>query len=363
CGSGSNLVSMAFRWPKSTFVGVDFVAAQIEAGRFAASEVGLRNIELQSRSIVDIGDADGLFDYIICHGVYSWVPPEVQQAILRVCDRNLAPNGVAYVSYNAYPGWHRRAMLREMMMYYDDLALDPAQRVARARAFVAALASVHAASASSHGAMLHEEAEQIAKQTDRHLYHEQLEPWNEPVYFSEFMRRASEHRLSYVAESQIVVEPTAMVDLPELLVAEDDRVRTEQYLDFVRGRTFRRTLLCHTDVRPAAQPLADALRRVWIRSTGEPVEPSAEDAARGPGVGAFRAFGGRTITTNNPLMIATLSALQETAPAAMPFDDLERRVAARLAASDPATLGDATLSEVLLLCARGGFLEFRALPS
>ena len=52
--------------------------------------------------------------------MYSWVPPDVQDAILRVCSRNLAPNGIAYVSYNTYPGWHVRMMAREMLVEHDD---------------------------------------------------------------------------------------------------------------------------------------------------------------------------------------------------------------------------------------------------
>src|SRR5262249_32023714 len=149
-----------------------------------------------------VGDADDAFDYIICHGVYSWVPPDIQDAILRVCSRNLSPNGVAYVSYNTYPGWHRRGMVRDMLVYNDDPSLDPDQRVARARALISALAAADPDSGASHAVMLREEAAIIADQTDFHLFHEQLEPWNEPVYFSEFVRRAGLHDLAYLAEAR-----------------------------------------------------------------------------------------------------------------------------------------------------------------
>ena len=371
CASGANLLGLALRSPKSTFVGVDFVPAQIEAGRFAVSEMGLRNIDLQLRSIVDIGDADGTFDYIICHGVYSWVPPDVQDAILRVCDRNLAPQGVAYVSYNTFPGWHRRAMLREMMMFHDDPSLDPDERVARARAFAAELAGVHASSASTHAAALREEVALVERQTNRHLFHEQLEPWNEPVYFSEFMRRAAAHRLGFLAEANLVVEPSAMVQLPDMLVAAGDRIRSEQYMDFVQGRMFRRTLLCHDGVHSSAEPVVDAIRQLRVRSRVEPVDPSAEDAARGPGVAAFRIPEGRTVTTNNPVIILTLMALVAVAPVVVAYEDLKRRVGDALAASNPpapdsvasAIADDEALLGALLMCAKGGFVEFRVLPA
>lgn len=363
CASGANLLSMALRFPKSTFVGVDFAPTQVESGKFAVGEMGLRNIDLQCRSIVEIDDAEGMFDYIICHGVYSWVPPDVQDAILRVCDRNLAPNGIAYVSYNTYPGWHRREMLRDMLTYHDDLSLDPSERVERARAFVSALASVHSTTATTHGASIREETDLLQRQTDRHLFHEQLEPWNEPVYFSEFMRRAATHRLSFLAEANPVVEPAAMVQLPDTLAAAGDRIRTEQYKDFVHGRTFRRTLLCHDESIPTDEPVADAVRQLRVRSRVEIVAPSDEDAARGPGVAAFRIPEGRTVTTNNPVMTSTLMALEAAAPVTVTFDDLKRGIAERLTSSGASVPDDAALTEALLLCARAGFVEFRVMPS
>src|SRR5207247_675018 len=79
--------------------------------------LGLSNIDLRAASILDVDDSWGQFDYIVCHGVYSWVPESVQDKILTVCARNLAPAGVAYVSYNTYPGWHTRSLLREFLCY------------------------------------------------------------------------------------------------------------------------------------------------------------------------------------------------------------------------------------------------------
>ena len=61
---------------------------------------------------------EGEFDYIVVHGVFSWVPTNVQDHILALCRANLSPSGVAYISYNAYPGGHLREMLREMLHFH-----------------------------------------------------------------------------------------------------------------------------------------------------------------------------------------------------------------------------------------------------
>ena len=108
CARGGNIIPMALAHPQSRFVGIDLSSRQIAEAREVAAELKLANLELKEISITEVGEDFGQFDYILCHGVYSWVPPAVQEAIMRICDRNLAPQGVAYISYNALPGWHAR---------------------------------------------------------------------------------------------------------------------------------------------------------------------------------------------------------------------------------------------------------------
>ena len=92
--------------------------------------LGLRNITVSQRNILDVGKEDR-FDYIICHGVYSWVPENVQDRILAICRECLTENDVALISYNTYPGWHLRESVRDMMRYrvrqFDDLKVQVTQ--------------------------------------------------------------------------------------------------------------------------------------------------------------------------------------------------------------------------------------------
>lgn len=103
---GGNLIPAAIRNPAMRAVGVDLSDVQVEMARARAHELGLQNIEFVQADLAELeGEALGEFDYIICHGLYSWVPPQVQEAMLRICGNNLAPGGLAFVSYNTYPGW------------------------------------------------------------------------------------------------------------------------------------------------------------------------------------------------------------------------------------------------------------------
>jgi SAM-dependent methyltransferase len=122
CARGGNLIPLALALPRSRFVGIDSSAHQVVAAREVIAALGLGNIEVSQRSILDVDAGFGSFDYIICHGTYSWVPSEVQDKILAVCARNLAPGGVAYVSYNTYPGWHLRGLVRDLLCYHRRLS-------------------------------------------------------------------------------------------------------------------------------------------------------------------------------------------------------------------------------------------------
>jgi cyclopropane fatty-acyl-phospholipid synthase-like methyltransferase len=133
CAAGGNLVPVAEAFPNATCLGVDASERQVADGRRLVERLGLPNLTLRRADVLDLGPDLGTFDYVICHGVFSWVAPPVQDKILRVCAEHLAPNGVAYVSYNTYPGRHMRGMIRDMMRFHARKFAAPADRVRQSR--------------------------------------------------------------------------------------------------------------------------------------------------------------------------------------------------------------------------------------
>jgi SAM-dependent methyltransferase len=121
-------MAIAFANPQSQCVGIDSSGAAIADGRALAEEVGIENVSLLQTDVMEIGPDFGQFDYIIAHGFYSWVPPEVRDRLLEICHTNLAPDGVAYVSYSVYPGAHFRDMYRGMMTYHVRQFADPIEK-------------------------------------------------------------------------------------------------------------------------------------------------------------------------------------------------------------------------------------------
>ena len=72
------------RTARDAFLGVDLSGREIAAGQKTIEALGLKNIELRHLNIADVGDEFGTFDYIVCHGVYSWVPAPIQDKILDI---------------------------------------------------------------------------------------------------------------------------------------------------------------------------------------------------------------------------------------------------------------------------------------
>jgi methyltransferase-like protein len=280
-------------------------------------------VELLHKSILDVGRDDGVFDYIICHGVYSWVPSQVQDKILEICDRNLAPNGVAYVSYNTYPGWFLRGMVRRMMCYHARQFQDPQTQVQQARALLDFLIDAGPVGDDQYHALLRRELEIVRGRQDSYLFHEHLEEDNEPLFFQEFIERAERHGLRYLAEAQFSemvaanFSPQVEKTLRELGAG---LIHSEQYLDFLRNRTFRRTLLCHAGIELNRQLGANQLKGLYVASGLKPASPQPDLTAHAPET--FQGAQGPAVTVSHPLLKSALVRLSERWPEPVLFESL-----------------------------------------
>jgi methyltransferase-like protein/cyclopropane fatty-acyl-phospholipid synthase-like methyltransferase len=326
CGTGGHRLAMAASLPGSEFVGVDLSGVQIDAARRAAAAAGLTNVAFAARGIPDLGPADGPFDYVVCHGVYSWVPESVRDAILRVCADVLAPHGVAYVSYNTYPGWHLRQPVRDMLKFHAGRAPTVADRVPAARGMLAFLTQHAPDPDGTYGRLLREEAEVLADAPDHYLFHEHLEDDNQPVYFMQFAAHAAAHGLQYLGESGPVrrTEGLSPEARAALAAVAPDLVTMEQYLDFLYNRQFRKTLLCRADVELNRAPPAAILDGLLAVAAGRP-EPGA--GVTGPETMTFRGADGTAMTSNAPPAKAAMAALSAAWPRALPVPELRRAAA------------------------------------
>jgi methyltransferase-like protein/SAM-dependent methyltransferase len=363
--SGGNLIPMAVGLPESTFVGIDLSSRQLDAGRKQVEKLGLTNIELKHLDLRDVTKELGQFDYIVCHGVYSWVPAEAQDKILAICKDNLAPRGVAYVSYNTFPGWHMRGIIRDVMLYHAKQFAEPVTRVRQARNLLDFLAKSVNQKDDPYSLLLKSEVELIRKVQDSYLFHDHLEDENHPVYFHQFAERAQAKGLQYLGEVDFRVMLAANYP-PEvqnvLQMLSPDAIHLEQYMDFLRNRMFRQTLLCHQGTQLTHQVRPEMVMGLTAASPARPASEKSDLTSTE--VEKFQAPNGAAVSTGQPIFKAALTHLARVWPQAVPFETLRTEARNMIGTPEPNPTQDARiLAECLLNCyasASGTLVELHA---
>jgi methyltransferase-like protein/cyclopropane fatty-acyl-phospholipid synthase-like methyltransferase len=272
CAAGNNILPLALDYPKAKIVGVDLSKVQIDQANKQVSDLKLKNIEFRHCSIMDIDQEFGEFDYIIAHGVLSWVPEDVQEKIFDICGTNLSPNGIAYISYNTLPGWNMVRSIRDMMLYHTQNFQNPHEKVQQSRLLLQFIIEATENSNSPYAQVLKNEAKVLANQPDHYLRHDHIEENNIQLYFHEFAAKAKNRKLQYLGDANI---PTMYLgNMPakvvEKLQAINDIVRTEQYMDFITNRRFRCSLLCKETVKLNRNLNNDDLKNFYISMIIDP---------------------------------------------------------------------------------------------
>jgi len=247
CADGTNLLPMAVALPDAHFTGCDLSGQSIAAATRAVAELGLRNVTLVQQDLRTLVDAPGTYDYIIAHGVYSWVPEPVREALLALAARRLSPQGVMFVSFNTFPGCHVRQAIWEILHAHVDALPNPADRLDAARTLAALLAEP-GRTQSETDELLRQEFGKIAEKSDSALFHDDLAMTNQPFHFREFTGAISRHGLAFVAEAKLsMMTPAGLSPRIAQWVEGMDLLTREQYLDYARLRRFRQSIIGHAN--------------------------------------------------------------------------------------------------------------------
>jgi hypothetical protein len=275
---------------------------------------------------LDVDESWGTFDFIICHGVYSWVPRTVQDKILEIAAQQMRPAGLCYVSYNTFPGWHLRAVVRDMMRYHVARFEDAATKIEQARALLAFLGQKCVSEKEAYSKLLADEADILSRCGDSYLFHEHLEEVNEPLYFHEFIARADKAGLGYLGDTEFRSMLTENFDAEtSALLRGVPLVEQEQYMDFLRNRTFRASVLCHANVQLDlhVSPQRFTACSVMLKerlATDHVIEPSEEPLRL--------TMENSSVTLSHPVTKMALAGLNAAWPGFMAFDELLKRAVA-----------------------------------
>jgi methyltransferase-like protein len=362
CGNGENLIPLAFNFPGSEFVGLDAACHAVALGTGPIAELGLTNIRLHPLDLCDAAaERFGSFDYIIAHGLYSWVPASTRDRILALCRQLLTPQGIAYISYNAYPGNHLHDLARGIIRFHTAACEDPSEKVRRARAVLKFLAESRLVP-NVYVIALEFELARVAKLQDAVFFHDDLGDINQPFYFHEFISAAHRHNLQFLGESGLDdlhaenFTPEALTKLREL-ENEGELIR-EQYKDFLLGRAFRKTLLCRSEAALAPGFLPERTLMLYASCDARLVNQSETSE---PVRASFRRKSGAELQTNHAFVTASFKHLCSEWPCPVAFHVVLESAAGK---ADRPGLEERTalLADAWTKAYQNGFLQLHVAP-
>lgn len=363
CAGGGNLLPLASLFPNATCVGVELSQVQCDYGTKAIEYTRFKNVTIQQGSVTEIGPELGEFDYILCHGVYSWVPDFVREAILRVCSQNLSPNGVAYVSYNVMPGWYFKGMIRGMMLEHVKGIVEPFKRIGQARALLKFLVDANVNSHTTHAEFIRTEAALLQKLPDSYLMHEYLEEHNNAFYFRDFIREAMKHNLQFLGESSIASTWIGNFtrDAQKGLEPISDAIQRGHYTDCITGRTFRETYLMHADRTVNRSINTENLQEVRFSAKMEYLG-AEKNSSSGSVLKRYKSKTGMTVQSNDATIQHALECLTEDYPHSYSASEIVERLSKTLPKDLREKLDVNHIAGNLIQGVLAGWVEFRCLP-
>lgn len=260
-GMGFGLCVLAALYPEGHFVGVDFQPDHIAHSGWLARELGLANVHFHNADVVQLA-ADpawreqltpaASFAYVVSHGVYSWVLPHVQQALLQVARHALQPGGLFYCSYNTQPGWLAMAPLQHILrLERQRVPPDrPYEALQRTLALFQQLQQQHATTALpllQAQPALQDGLARFAGLSERYLLQEYDNEGWAPLFVADMHRSCDAHQLRYVGSATL---PENFEDLlppaiRQLLEAETSPAQRLSLIDVITNKAFRRDVFSH----------------------------------------------------------------------------------------------------------------------
>jgi hypothetical protein len=319
-----NLIPMASMLPKSSFVGIDLSATQVGQAQSLIQRLGLENIRVSQQDIIDFR-ADGTFDYVIAHGIYSWVPRNVREKLMDIFRRCLSPNGLGYISFNTWPGSYLRQMTRDMMLYHSRGSASINEKTAKAKEVVSLASSPIQTMQTAYREAIRAMAPEILQKPNSFLAHDELEAVWEPVYLQQFLMHAQQHGLSYIGAAEPAMNLSNVLprELRQRLQSYSKTTfEVEQYCDFIYGTQYRAAVLSLQNALPSPDGGgANAVKHMFCAARLVE-QPEGQLASTNREIRFLNESTNAYLITSEIVLIAVLRQLSANWPKAIEFREL-----------------------------------------
>lgn len=230
--------------------GTDFNPVQAAYARGLAQSAGL-DAQLFDDSFEQLLAKKNLpeFNFIGAHGIWTWVSNEARRQIVDLLRQRLNVGGVAYFSYNTFPGWSAAYSMRHLLALQASIMGSQNEGVVKRVANAIDFAQGMVDSGALYFKANPQVAERLSKlsQHDKHyLAHEYFNRDWQPMHFSEFAEWMEPAKLDFVASAHLLDH----VDVLNLLPLAQEKLDTitqpllkESMRDYFVNQQFRRDLM------------------------------------------------------------------------------------------------------------------------
>ena len=265
CGDGYGLALMAAAHPEGEFVGIDALESHVARGHDFAEHLGLQNLQLRCQTFEQALQCDdGLFDYIVCHGVISWVNADNRARAIRLGASRLAPNGIFYLGYNAMPGMQSMLTFQKLVHRLADRQSGSAiDRFRTAASMIEHWRELPIDSVSE--SFMHFLRDKLDHAPENYLTHEYLQDCWQPQWAEDVHGTAAQHGLKFLSSSRVLHHrPDLRLRKTQRAALEDidDPLLRETLTDSFVDETFRQDLFVRDDTVLIAP--ADAVLDTWL---------------------------------------------------------------------------------------------------
>jgi SAM-dependent methyltransferase len=247
CGNGFTALAVAAASPQAEVWGFDFNPAHVEFASALASRAGLANAKFVETSFAELAalpeNALPDFDFIVAHGVLSWISPANRRQLMSVIARRLKPGGLVYLSYNVTTGWTAMVPIQPLMRMLA--SASPVRTDVAAAGVLDFIDRLKQAGALflQNNPLLDSRLQDIRKQDARYIAHEYLNRDWHPLTFATIAGEMAEAKCRYIG-SATLAENIDTVAVPAgvapILAETQDIVLRETLRDIGCAQGFRR---------------------------------------------------------------------------------------------------------------------------
>jgi len=273
CGHGLTVLTLATRYPNGTFYAVDYNPSHIAQARAIAKEIGLENIQFFEKSFQEMVEDDSLLpevDFMVFHGVYTWVNDENRANIVTLCQRHVISGGLVYNSYNAKSGWLYSEPIQKLIWGLSkEFTGSSIEKMKKITQTLESLQEIDSGYFKSNSAEIKKRIDKIKTSNSNYIVHEYLHDSWKAFYFPEVCEDMERAKLTYLCianPAEVYSDALLPTSLQERLKDINEHKNRELLRDLTLNRTFRRDIYSRGRRRALveSQKVAWFLNKKWI---------------------------------------------------------------------------------------------------